>query len=158
LLKADRTNCMPRPEALPLTLNSVTAGECLLKADLNGPHVKAENNCGIVRGTPGPPGPAPKPSPSPPTPAPPPPAPLPPGSPAWELVEVTTVPVIGPKHSDVRPSGFSAPLILPSTLDSCHAVPTHTQTCGHRVSTAKCARGCCRITCLLDESQPTCVV
>lgn len=76
--------------------------ECLLKADLTDPHSKPSNDCGIVRGIPGPfpPGPPPGPSP-PPSPPPPPPPPLPPGSPEWVLVNATTDPVIGPTHPDV---------------------------------------------------------
>jgi hypothetical protein len=74
-------------------------GACLLKADLSGPHAKASNNCGVVRGTMPPPGPPPPP-PHPPPPAPPSP-PLPAGSPQWELVNATVLPVIGPTHPDV---------------------------------------------------------
>ena len=71
-------------------------GECLLKADLQNFHAKATNDCGIVRGAPGPPEPAPPPPPLPgPTP------PLPPGSPHWEVVEAGAEPVIGPQHPDV---------------------------------------------------------
>ena len=73
------------------------SGECLLKRDVGGLHHKPTNDCGIVRGTPGPPGPGPGPPPAPPAPTP----PLPPGSPEWELVETGALPAIGPSHPDV---------------------------------------------------------
>ena len=89
--------CTKDPSCAAFVTGSGGGGECLLKKDLSGMHAKPTNDCGVVRGTPGPPAP-----PAPPGPTPPPPAPLPPpGSPRWELVTASVLPVIGPKHPDV---------------------------------------------------------
>jgi len=103
---------------------------CLLKADLSSPHAKKSNNCGIVRGTPGPPGPPPKPPP-------PPPAPPPPGSPRWELVMASALPVIGRAHPDVVAhnifSGFETGQFFRLNGESLHLF-------ARRASPAACAR------------------
>ena len=91
--------CVADPKCLAFVTHAGGGGECSLKADVNNLHAKSWNDCGVVRGTPGPPLPPP---PGPPPPPPPPSPPAPPGAPQWEIVEVSQVPVIGMDTPDVK--------------------------------------------------------